>query len=141
MLSSIKVNNLKICFYLLKDSPVYTPSSDPIEWAIAKAQVEFTENIYCQAYHHLGSMHYVYTVFCLSYRRHFSKQHPLYDMFKFHCEGTIPHISLVYDLPGLEKSLNITLTAGSGSESHKMGEKAFQERHYEKYDYDTLFRV
>lgn len=126
---------------VLSDSPVYTPSSDPIEWAIAKTQMELAENFFCQGYHHLGGMHYVYTVFCLVYKRHFSTQHPLYDMLKYHCEGTTPHIILSYDLAGLESALNSTMVVGTGQNTQKLAEKSFHERQYGNYDYDNLIKV
>ena len=75
-------------------SKLYTPKSDPNEWLIAKAMAELADHDVCQASYHLSHVHFRFSVFCLIYHRHFSRQHPLYDVMKYHCEGTTPHASL-----------------------------------------------
>lgn len=95
----------------------------------------------CQAKHHMGGVHYGYTVFCLAYRRHFSRQHPLYDFFKFHCEGTTPHISLSHQVLMLPGQFSDGFTSWGSNGYLKLAEKTFNERIYGDYDYHVIIKV
>ena len=94
---------MKCTIFISIDSKVFTPASHPQDWLLVKAELEQAADTFCQARLHLGGVHWVSTIYCLSFRRHLSTQHPLYDFFKYHCEGTVPHISLSWpalSLPG-----------------------------------------
>ena len=98
-------------------------------------------DLYCQAKLHLGGVHFVATIYCLSFRRHLSPQHPLYDFFKYHCEGTVPHITTVF------KTLTTPNAAGSviygtGNDLFiKQSKVAFDERNYEHFTYEHFIDV
>ena len=120
---------------------VYTTLSDSQDWLLAKGELEQTANTFCQAKLHLGGVHWVSTIYCLSFRRHLSTQHPLYDFFKYHCEGTVPHITLAWSslaLPGSSGHLLFTL----GHEGFiKLSTDEYNERNYEKLTYSKLIEV
>jgi len=70
-----------------------------------------------------------------------SQKHPLYDFFKYHCEGTVGHISISYEI------LVATLSPGDkyfavGKDGFiTISKKAFKERRYEKFSYKNLIEV
>jgi len=100
--------------------------SDGDEWQIAKVRADSIHDNWCQSYVHLGEVHFVNTIYCLSFRRHLSEKHPLYDFFKFHCEGTVIHIS----------------TFAMGNKGFiKLASKAYAERKYGKFSYENLIEV
>ena len=111
------------------------------EWQVAKLEVESTFNSFCQAKIHLGGVHWVTTVYCLTFRRHLSTKHPLYAFFQAHCEGTVPHISASYGV--------LTEDDGSGNTYFTMGSKGFiklskqefDERNYETFTVENLINV
>ena len=123
------------------DSKVFTPASDPQDWLLAKGELEQTADTFCQARLHLGGVHWVSTIYCLSFRRHLSTQHPLYDFFKYHCEGTIPHISLAYTTltePGSDGHLFYAM----GYEGFiKLSTEEYNERSYDKLVFSKLIEV
>ena len=90
----------------LSDSEVVFPNdSNPEKWLHAKGKAEGSAVQNCQFKIHLGGIHFVVEIYCLSFRRHLSTQHPLYDFFKYHCEGTVPHIKVSFDaVTGINKT-------------------------------------
>eukprot|EP00111_Clytia_hemisphaerica_P017919 TCONS_00053029-protein len=118
-----------------KDSEVLQPiESDPEEWLKVKGDAEMADSNYCQGFYHSGKIHLVSTIYCLAYRRHIDKNHPLYDFFLYHCEGTVPHISLVYHtlLTSNERS---DASLGMGHQGFlQLGTKAFNSRMYGELD-------
>jgi len=121
------------------ESPVYSPKqSDTMSWAKAKAMVELSDMDICQAVYHLSDIHFSTSIFCLTYRRHFSSKHVLYDLMKFHCEGTTPHISLSYQaLSEPESAGHLLFTMGHDG-FLKLAQKAYDEHFYGKLDYHEL---
>lgn len=110
-------------------------------WAKAKAMVELSDMDICQAVYHLSDIHFSTTIFCLSFRRHFSTQHPLYDVMKFHCEGTTPHISLSYQaLSEPESAGHLLFTMGHDG-FLKLAQQAYDKHFYGKLDYHELLEV
>ena len=96
-LDTIKNQSKNENINLFADSEVVFPSdSNPNKWLHAKGRVEGSAIQHCQSKIHLGGIHFVVEVYCLSFRRHLSSQHPLYDFFKYHCEGTVPHIKVAF---------------------------------------------
>ena len=89
--------------YCFIASDVFTPRSTKKEWLLAKAHVEQSDHQICQGKIHLGHIHFVYQVICAVYKRHFSTLHPLYDVLKYHCEGTIPQIMTAYPALSVRK--------------------------------------
>ena len=118
-----------------------TPKSDATDWSVAKSEVEVTFESNCQATWHLGGVHWVTTVYCLTFRRHLSTLHPLYDFFMYHCEGTIPQITSTYTvLTDTKETGNLFFSMGSAG-FLKLSKIAFDERDYETFTYDYLFQV
>eukprot|EP00493_Phyllostaurus_siculus_P018804 UN19101 len=73
----------------VKASVVYTPK-DGLNWKLAKSQVQVAAFIISQIKDHLLKVHYQITPICVSLKRHLSALHPLQEILKFHCRGTIP---------------------------------------------------
>jgi len=96
---------------------------------------------WCQSYVHLGEVHFVSTIYCFSFRRHLSEKHPLYDFFKFHCEGTVPHISLAYAILTGEKSPGDTYFVIGKEGFVKLSSKAYTERTYGKFSFESMMKV
>ena len=95
----------------------------------------------CQATYHLSHVHFTFTVFCVIYRRHFSRQHPLYDVMKYHCEGTTPHISLLYPtLAAPTQAGHLLFTIGHTGFT-KLAMNAYTNRNYGMLAYDNLLKV
>ena len=126
---------------LLLDAEVLTPSSNPQIWLLAKAEVEMAADNYCQAKLHLGGAHFVGSLYCITFRRHLSTKHPLYDFFKYHCEGTVPHITLAWD--------TLTVPYADGNKHYGMGSdgfiklssQAYDERNYEHSSFENFIDV
>lgn len=95
----------------------------------------------CQLKTHLGDVHFVYTIFCLAFRRHFSTLHPLYDVLKFHCEGTTPQISIVYQALLFPRSYGHQYFAASHIGVANLSTQAYMERKYGMFDFDKLMKV
>ena len=122
-------------------SRVLTPTSHVEEWLIVKAQVEQTAIQYCQGKIHLGGIHFVTTVYCLTFRRHLSGKHPLYNFFKYHCEGTVPHVTLTSGIV-TDKGDSIDKIFSVGANGNRnLARKAFEERDYETFTYDWFIKV
>ena len=119
---------------------VITPS-DGDEWQIAKVIADSMHDSWCQAYVHLGEVHFVNTIYCLSFRRHLSEKHPIYDFFKFHCEGTVVHISTTYTVLAADNSSGDIFFAMGSKGFIKLASKAYAERRYGKYSYDNMIKV
>ena len=124
------------------ESKVFTRlGSDPQDWLLAKGELEQAANTFCQAKLHLGAVHWVSTVYCLSFRRHLSKAHPLYDFFKYHCEGTIPHITTAWEtlvLPGYHGDKFFAIGRNGFI---KLSTDEYNERNYEKLTFSNLIAV
>ena len=81
------------------------------------------------------------TVYCLTFRRHLSAKHPLYDFFKYHCEGTVPHITLSFSrVTGKGESIDKIFSVGADG-SRNLARKAIDERDYETFTYDWFIKV
>ena len=112
-----------------------------LEWEVAKVQVEVSAGTFCQAAYHLGGVHFAGTVYCLAYRRHFSSLHPLYDFFKYHCEGTIPHISTAYG-PLIGKGGSADRTYSVRRDGFvRLAAEEFDRRYYKQYNLENLIEV
>eukprot|EP00111_Clytia_hemisphaerica_P024561 TCONS_00072416-protein len=126
--------------YPKSSSEVYTPSSEKNIWSLVKGEAELASDMYCQSKIHLGGVHFVSTIYCLSFRRHLSTKHPLYDFFKYHCEGTVPHITTVFGTLTTPNSLGSKLY-GIGSEGLvKLAKQSYDERNYEHSTFDFFIR-
>ena len=123
------------------DSKVFTPASHPQDWLLAKGELEQTADTFCQARLHLGGVHWVSTIYCLSFRRHLSTQHPLYDFFKYHCEGTVPHISLAYTTLTEPGSAGHLFYAMGHEGFIKLSTEEYNERSYDKLLFSKLIKV
>ena len=122
------------------DADVVKPS-DGEKWEVAKLVADSMHDSWCQSYIHLGEIHFVSTVYCLSFRRHLSSQHPLYDFFKFHCEGTVVHISTTYKVLSQSNSSGEIYFAMGNEGFLKLSEKAYEERRYGKFSYKGMIEV
>ena len=131
----------KIIFFV-KGVETLTPhSTNPNTWLLAKAEAEMAADTYCQGKIHLGGVHFVDTLYCLSFRRHLSTQHPLYDFFKYHCEATIPHITLAWATLAVPNSEGNKFY-GMGSKGFiKLSTSAYDERNYEHSTYEFFIKV
>ena len=110
-------------------------------WILAKGEAEMSSDLYCQAKLHLGGVHFVSTIYCLSFRRHLSTQHPLYDFFKYHCEGTVPHITTVFETLTTPNAAG-SVIYGTGNELFiKLSKVAFDERNYEHSTFEHFIHV
>ncbi|XP_066931954.1 hydroperoxide isomerase ALOXE3-like [Clytia hemisphaerica] len=123
------------------NSPVFTHVSNHNDWMTIKGKTEMMADGYCQAGMHFGRTHLTSTVWCLTFRRHISTQHPLYNFLKYHCEGTVPHIST---------SFTILTTEGTGAHNYygmghkgflKIGTHEWNNRNYDKYDIDYYIKA
>lgn len=118
-----------------------TPHSNADQWLILKAQVEQTALQYCHGKIHLGGVHFVTTVYCLTFRRHLSTKHPLYNFFKYHCEGTVPHITLTFgSVTDKKESIDKIFAVGADGPLY-LAEKAIEQRNYETFTYDWFIKV
>ncbi|XP_057301007.1 polyunsaturated fatty acid 5-lipoxygenase-like isoform X1 [Hydractinia symbiolongicarpus] len=124
----------------LPSSDVFTPSSPKAQWLSARGMALQAHQDVCQFKHHLGHVHFVYTIFCLAFRRHFSTLHPLYDVLKFHCEGTTPHISTAYPALSFPQSYGHQYFAVSHIGVANLSTQAYQERRYGMFDFETLMK-
>jgi len=123
------------------DSRVLTPSNSRAqEWLLLKAQVEQTAIQYCHGKIHLGSVHFVTTIYCLSFRRHLSTKHPLYDFFKYHCEGTVPHITLTFNSVTDKGEAIDQIFAVGANGPRILAKKAIDERNYETFTFDGFIK-
>lgn len=81
------------------------------------------------------------TVYCLTFRRHLSAKHPLYNFFQYHCEGTVPHITLSY-VAVTDKGDNIDRIFSVGADGPRyLAQKAIEQRNYETFTYDWFIEV
>ena len=122
------------------ESEVFLPDIS-LRWELAKTQVEFISNTACQNTYHLGGTQFVFPVFCLAYRRHFSSQHPLYDFFKHHCEGTTPHIALSFEFLAAANSSGDLHSALGTTGIIQLASQEFNKRYYGHYDFEQLVDV
>jgi len=125
---------------LLIGAEIVKPS-DGNKWEIAKVRADFIHNTWCQSYIHLGEVHFVNTIYCLSFRRHLSEKHPLYDLFKFHCEGTVAHISLSYRSLAAANSTGDNSFAIGKEGFIQLGSKAYAERKYGRFSFENMMKV
>ena len=108
-----------------------------MKWQLAKAEMEMSNNMFCQSKMHAGGVHFVGTVYCLVYQRHLSTKHPLYQFFKYHCEGTTAHTSSQWkDLKLLGQ-----LSAIGPEQSLGFASKAYDERNYDHTTYEHFINV
>ena len=70
------------------DSDVFKPS-DGYNWEFAKLQVQLADILVSSIYNHLLRVHLRMEPVCLAFKRHLSSFHPLYDVLKYHCRGTL----------------------------------------------------
>ena len=133
----------KLChvFYCFIASDVFTPKSNKNKWLLAKAHVEQSDHQICQGKVHLGHIHFVYQVICAVYKRHFSTLHPLYDIVKYHCEGTIPQIMTSYQSLSVQGSFGDLFYAGGYKAWINLSTKAYNERRYGQFDLEFLLHV
>ena len=127
--------------YCFIASDVFTPRSTKKEWLLAKAHVEQSDHQICQGKIHLGHIHFVYQVICAVYKRHFSTLHPLYDVLKYHCEGTIPQIMTAYPALSVPGSLGDLFYAGGYKAFVNLSTKAYNERKFGQFDLEYLLHV
>ena len=125
--------------FIFLASEVDTPGS--ANWLLAKGEAEMASDIYCQAKIHLGEVHFVSTIYCLSFRRHLSTKHPLYDFFKYHCEGTVPHISIVFETLTTPNSAGSVIYGAGNQAFIDLSQKAFAERNYEHNTFEYFIEV
>ncbi|XP_066919919.1 polyunsaturated fatty acid 5-lipoxygenase-like [Clytia hemisphaerica] len=127
----------------IQRNPVQTSEVDTSEssnWLLAKGEAEMASDLYCQAKIHLGEVHFVSTIYCLSFRRHLSTKHPLYDFFKHHCEGTVPHITTVFETLTTPNAAG-SVIYGTGNQGFlDLSQKAFAERDYESNTYEDFIK-
>ncbi|XP_002167264.2 polyunsaturated fatty acid 5-lipoxygenase isoform X1 [Hydra vulgaris] len=121
-------------------SPVYTPSSLEDKWLLARAMVEISDQDICDSKVHLGFIHFHSTIFCLTFRRHLSIQHPLYDFFQWHCVGTTSHISLSYHALVANNSMGHRLFAMGHNGFIKLSKQAYEEAYYGQYEFEPHLR-
>jgi len=76
----------------LPTSKVLTPDTS-LGWLKAKATISMAKIHVQTGYFLLDHCHLIATVFCTVFRRHFGTKHPLYEVFKHHCEGTTSFIT------------------------------------------------
>ena len=124
----IKISSLSLA------SQVFTPASDPFEWQFAKAMVNLADSKFCQAYWHWSHIHFSSQVYCAIYQSHFSELHPLFQIMRYHCEGTTPHIALAWTTLGMN---------GQDRHTHfnDLALKARGEYKYGILAYDELLKV
>lgn len=138
VVNSLFRNFIPLLPLLLLDVKVLTPSdSKPETWQLAKAEMEMSNDIFCQSRLHTGGVHFVSTVYCLVYQRHLSTKHPLYEFFKYHCEGTVAQISMAWkglDVLGDLYAIGIEQYLGFAS-------KAYDERNYDHTTYEHFIDV
>ena len=132
---------MKCTIFISIDSKVFTPASHPQDWLLVKAELEQAADTFCQARLHLGGVHWVSTIYCLSFRRHLSTQHPLYDFFKYHCEGTVPHISLSWPALSLPGSAGHQLFSIGHEGFIRLSTEEYNERNYDKLLFSKLIKV
>ena len=132
---------VKLIFIVL-ESEVVTPSTpDKNRWLFAKGSVESAAFQHCSAKIHVAGVHLTSFVYCLTFRRHLSKQHPLYDFFLYHCEGTVPHITTAF-LRVLPQGSAFDFTSNLGTKgSEKIILNMYKERNYEKMTFDSFIKV
>lgn len=133
---ALKIAAIQIDY--LPDSKVYTPHSSSVEWLTAKAMVESADGNICQAMHHLSHIHFSSTVYCTIFRRHFSRQHPIYDIMKYHCEGMTPHISLSFPVLSFPEQAGHMLLSVGHTGFVKLATDAYNQHSYDLLDYDKL---
>lgn len=90
---------------------------------------------------HLGYLHFGSTIYCLTFRRHLSEKHPLYDMMKFHCEGTTVQITLTYGILTQKGMVGDMLFAVGNKGMIALAGKGAIDLKYQKYGFNGLFKV
>ena len=103
--------------------------------------VEMSDQDICDSKVHLGFIHFHSTIFCLAFRRHLSTQHPLYELFQWHCVGTTPHISLAYPALAINNSFGHRLYAMGHNGFIKLSRQAYDEAYYGQYDFEHQLKV
>ena len=100
--------------------------------------MEMATDMYCQSKLHTGGVHFTSTIYCLAYQRHLSKRHPLFEFFKYHCEGTVAQISI--SLGTLGGTLGKLYAIGR-DQYLGLAVKAYNERNYEHASYEYFVKV
>ena len=102
---------------------------------------EISDQDVCDAKVHLGYIHFHSTIFCLTFSRHLSKQHPLYELFKWHCYGTVATISLSYSSLLATNSLSHRLYAIGHKGFLKLSKIGVDEAYYGQYELGQHLKV
>lgn len=121
-------------------SKVLTPDAS-VDWLKAKATINMAKTYASNGYYHLGHCHFIATIFCTTFRRHFATKHPLYEVFKHHCEGSTSMISINFKnllSPGgfIHEGFGIGVN-GVG----KSSQQAWDDRDFGQMDFPTLMKV
>ena len=74
--------------FLITDCEVFTPN-DGDNWLLAKLSVQAADSAISQISEHLVKIHILMEPVCVSLKRHFSVQHPVHEVLKFHCREII----------------------------------------------------
>ena len=91
------------CFILLTDAEVVKPSNG-YKWELAKLQFQMIDAIYTHVHNHLLRTHFKMEPACVTLERHLSYYHPLHQILKFHCRGTLAvNINAVPSLLGPQR--------------------------------------
>ena len=136
--------HIKLIFIFFKcittDAEVVKPS-DGLKWKVAKVRADAAHDTWCHTYLHLGYLHFGSTVYCLTFRRHLCEKHPLYDMMKFHCQGTIPQITITYNVLTEVGGVGDLLFAVGNKGMMDLAAKGAIDLEYQKYSYKGMFKV
>ena len=108
---------------------------------MAKAMVDLADTNYCHAVWHLSHLHLSSSVYCAIFRSHFSELHPMYQIMRYHCEGTTPHVAL--DWPSLASPGKVAHRSSSmGYRGFiQLAEGARERYYYGKLAFDNLMEV
>jgi len=120
-------------------SKVLTPDTS-LDWMKAKATINMAKTHAQNGYFHLGHCHFVATIFCTVFRRHFGTKHPLYDILKHHCEGATSMITLT-SKNLLSEGNFIHEGFGIGVNGiRKVSQQAWDDRYFGQMDHPTLMK-
>jgi len=123
----------------LPTSKVLTPDTS-VDWLKAKATINMAKTHASNGYYHLGQCHFIATIFCTTFRRHFATKHPLYEVLKHHCEGSTSMISI--------NSKSLLSPGGFIHEGFGIGvngvrnasQQAWDDRNFGQMDFPTLMK-
>jgi len=104
-------------------------------------RADSAQDTWCQVYFNLGYVHFGSTIYCLTFRRHLSEKHPLYDMMKFHCEGTVPQTTLSIGTLTDTTSVASFIFGINTTEMFKFAGKGATAFKYEKFSYNGMIKV